>query len=124
MLQACISGALGRSAAEVELNQSHRIVFLNVAKMQELIANKEFSKFRTIVVELFGRIYRWVNQKGMFLDRNSIDIVSGSWQSWRIMQRKDDRQSILNAEKVKYKGLWKYVTLKAKSYTKVLPPVD
>ena len=56
LLQACISGALGRSAAEVELN--HRIDFLNVAKMQELLANKEFSKFRTIVVELFGRIYR------------------------------------------------------------------
>ena len=60
LLQACISGALGRSAAEIELNQSHPSDFLNIAKMQELLANKEFSKLRTIaiVVELFGRIYR------------------------------------------------------------------
>jgi len=43
LLQACISGALRRSAAEIELNQSHRIDFLNAAKMQELLANKEFS---------------------------------------------------------------------------------
>ena len=87
LLQACISGAGCRSF---------------------LPADKEFSKFQTIALfvgKLLGNIYRLVNKEGMFLDRNNIDIVSGSWQSLRTTQHQDDSQSILNAEKVKYKCL-------------------
>ena len=65
-------------------------------------ADKEFSKFQIIALfvgKLLGNIYRLVNKEGMFLDRNNIDIVSGSWQSLRTTQHPDDSQSILNAEK-------------------------
>ena len=53
-----------------QLQREHQISpgdFPDIAKMQELLANQDFTKFRTMDVKLLERVDRWVI-RGMFPD--------------------------------------------------------
>ena len=72
-----------------QLQREHQISpgdFPDIAKMQELLANQDFTKFRTMDVKLLERVDRWVI-RGMFPDTV---IIMGLCQDAGGGHRQDD----------------------------------